>query len=60
MDALDQALGDYKLKGLKLHPVSYVGFPFGEATLTMVGRVPALLKYLCFLYTFFMPSLPAL
>lgn len=38
MDALDQALGDYKLKGLKLHPVSYVGFPFGEATLRLMRR----------------------
>lgn len=29
-DALDQAMVDFKLKGLKLHPVSYVGFPYGE------------------------------
>lgn len=37
-DALDQAIGDYKMKGLKLHPVSYVGFPFGEATLRLMRR----------------------
>ena len=38
MDALDKALGDDQLKGLKLHPVSYVGFPFGEATLRLMRR----------------------
>ena len=38
MDALDQALGDYRMKGLKLHPVSYVGFPYGEATLRLMRR----------------------
>jgi uncharacterized protein len=38
MDALDQALGDFKMKGLKLHPVSYVGFPYGEATLRLMRR----------------------
>ena len=38
MDALDQALGDYKMKGLKLHPVSYVGYPYGEATLRLMRR----------------------
>ena len=38
VDALDQALGDFKMKGLKLHPVSYVGFPFGEATLRLIRR----------------------
>ena len=38
IDALDQAIGDYKMKGLKLHPVSYVGFPFGEATLRLMRR----------------------
>jgi predicted TIM-barrel fold metal-dependent hydrolase len=36
IDALDQAIGDYKMKGLKLHPVSYVGFPYGEATLRLM------------------------
>lgn len=38
MAALDKALGEDKLKGLKLHPVSYVGFPFGEATLRLMRR----------------------
>ena len=38
LDALDQAIGDYQMKGLKLHPVSYVGFPFGEATLLLMRR----------------------
>jgi predicted TIM-barrel fold metal-dependent hydrolase len=38
MDALDQAICDYKMKGLKLHPVSYVGFPFGEATVRLMRR----------------------
>jgi predicted TIM-barrel fold metal-dependent hydrolase len=38
VDALDQALGDYRMKGLKLHPVSYVGFPYGEATLRLMRR----------------------
>lgn len=38
IDALDQALSDFKMKGLKLHPVSYVGFPYGEATLRLMGR----------------------
>jgi predicted TIM-barrel fold metal-dependent hydrolase len=38
MDALDQAIADYKMKGLKLHPVSYVGFPYKEATLRLMRR----------------------
>jgi predicted TIM-barrel fold metal-dependent hydrolase len=38
IDALDQAIGDYKMKGLKLHPVSYVGFPYGEETLRLMRR----------------------
>jgi predicted TIM-barrel fold metal-dependent hydrolase len=38
LDALDQALGEYKMKGLKLHPVSYVGFPYGDATLKLMRR----------------------
>jgi len=38
MDALDQAISDYKMKGLKLHPVSYVGFPYKEATLRLMRR----------------------
>ncbi len=38
VDALDQAIVDFKMKGLKLHPVSYVGFPYGEATLRVMRR----------------------
>jgi len=38
MDAMDQAIGDFRMKGLKLHPVSYVGFPYGEATLRLMRR----------------------
>ncbi|MFN2235488.1 MAG: amidohydrolase family protein [Anaerolineales bacterium] len=38
MDALDQAISDFKMKGLKLHPVSYVGFPYKEATLRLMQR----------------------
>ena len=38
MDALDQAIGDFKMKGLKLHPVSYVGFPYAEPTLRLMRR----------------------
>ena len=36
LDIVDQALADYQLMGVKLHPVSYVGFPYGEATLRVV------------------------
>lgn len=38
MDALDQAIHDFKMKGLKLHPVSYVGFPYAEPTLRLMRR----------------------
>lgn len=38
LDALDQAIADFKMKGLKLHPVSYVGFPYGEPTLRLIRR----------------------
>lgn len=38
IEALDQAIRDFKMKGLKLHPVSYVGFPYGEATLRIMRR----------------------
>jgi hypothetical protein len=38
IEALDQALGDFNMKGVKLHPVSYVGFPYGEATLRVMQR----------------------
>lgn len=41
LDALDQALCDLKMKGLKLHTVSYVGFPYGEATLRLMHRAAA-------------------
>ncbi|MGW8251748.1 MAG: amidohydrolase family protein [Anaerolineales bacterium] len=41
MDALDQAIADFKMKGLKLHPVSYVGFPYGEPTLRLMRRAAA-------------------
>jgi hypothetical protein len=40
-DALDQAIVDFKMKGLKLHPVSYVGFPYGEATIRLMRRAAA-------------------
>lgn len=38
LQALDQALGQDGLKGLKLHTVSYVGFPYGEGTLRLLRR----------------------
>jgi uncharacterized protein len=38
IEALDQAICDFRMKGLKLHPVSYVGFPYGEATLRLMRR----------------------
>jgi len=38
LDALDQAIGEFEMKGLKLHPVSYVGFPYGDATLRLMRR----------------------
>jgi hypothetical protein len=36
--ALDQAIVDFGMKGLKLHPVSYVGFPYAEATIRLMRR----------------------
>jgi hypothetical protein len=36
IEAVDQALGEFLFKGIKLHPVSYVGFPFGEATIRVM------------------------
>jgi uncharacterized protein len=33
IEIVDQALGQYKFMGIKFHPVSYVGFPFGDATM---------------------------
>jgi hypothetical protein len=38
MEALDRALGDRRIKGLKLHTVSFVGFPYVEATLRLMRR----------------------
>jgi len=38
MDALDKAVGEYGMKGLKLHTVSYVGFPYAEATVKLMRR----------------------
>ncbi len=38
IEALDQAILDFKMKGLKLHPVSYVGFPYAEPTLRLMRR----------------------
>ncbi len=41
VEALDQAIRDFKMKGLKLHPVSYVGFPYAEPTLRLMRRAAA-------------------
>lgn len=41
LDSLDQAILDFKMKGLKLHPVSYVGFPYGEPTIRLMRRAAA-------------------
>lgn len=38
MDALDKALREYGMKGLKLHTVSYVGCPYVEVTLRLMRR----------------------
>ncbi len=38
MEALDQAITEYKFKGLKLHPVSYVGFPYTPPTINLMHR----------------------
>lgn len=38
IETLDQAILDFKMKGLKLHPVSYVGFPYTEPTLKLMRR----------------------
>jgi predicted TIM-barrel fold metal-dependent hydrolase len=37
-EALDQAILDLKFKGLKLHPVSYVGFPYAPPTIKLMQR----------------------
>lgn len=36
LDIVDQAIEEYQLVGVKLHPVSYVGFPYGEPTLRVI------------------------
>jgi predicted TIM-barrel fold metal-dependent hydrolase len=36
IEMVDQALHDFRLKGVKLHPVSYVGFPYGSATVKVM------------------------
>jgi predicted TIM-barrel fold metal-dependent hydrolase len=38
LDALDEALTAHRLKGVKLHPISYVRFPYDEATLRVLRR----------------------
>lgn len=38
LESLDQAITDFKMKGLKLHPVSYVGFPYSEPTIHLMRR----------------------
>ncbi len=38
MQALDQAIGDLGFKGLKLHPVSYVSFPYSQPTIQLMER----------------------
>lgn len=37
-EALDQAIGNLNFKGLKLHPVSYVGFPYTLPTIQLMQR----------------------
>lgn len=38
IETLDQAMVDFGFKGLKLHPVSYVGFPYAQATVQLMHR----------------------
>lgn len=38
IDALDQAIHDLGFVGLKLHPVSYVGFPYTQPTVRLMHR----------------------
>ena len=38
IDALDQAMSDLGFMGLKLHPVSYVSFPYTQATVRLMQR----------------------
>jgi len=37
-EILDLALQEYEFKGVKLHPVSYVGYPYGENTIQLIHR----------------------
>ena len=37
-EILDLAIQEYKFKGVKLHPVSYVGYPYGENTVRLIKR----------------------
>lgn len=37
-EIMDLALQEYRFKGVKLHTVSYVGYPFGENTLRLIKR----------------------
>lgn len=37
-EILDLALQEYEFKGVKLHPVSYVGYPYGENTIRLIKR----------------------
>jgi len=37
-EILDLAIQEYKFKGVKLHPVSYVGYPYGESTVRLIKR----------------------
>lgn len=37
-EALDQAIGNMGFMGLKLHPVSYVGFPYTQPTVNLMRR----------------------
>lgn len=38
LEILDLALQEYEFKGVKLHPVSYVGYPYGENTIRLIKR----------------------
>jgi predicted TIM-barrel fold metal-dependent hydrolase len=38
IETLDKALGQYGMKGIKLHTVTYGGFPFAEATVRLMRR----------------------
>ena len=42
VELFDRAIRDYKMRGLKLHPVSYVMHPASEPTLALIRRAAAL------------------